>query len=184
MAIVKVNYVSMAGGAAAPASRRRIQRAMDYYTYRPGADLDATQARGGTPAREWHTADGERVSVREASEQVERWLRERDAGPAPRCYRIVLSTSEVEVPAADVEATLRRGLERNGSDPRALEQWVYCRHDTASHPHVHAVALTDHRGLTRDDLIAMRGALTERERLREQERERSRDRDGGLEDDR
>src|SRR5215207_8402732 len=103
MAIVKANYVSMAGGAATPASRRRIQRAMDYYTHRPGTDLEAVQETGRRPGREWHTAAGERVSVRTASGRVERWLRERDEGPAPRCYRIILSTSEVELTAADVE---------------------------------------------------------------------------------
>jgi hypothetical protein len=184
MGIVKVNYVPMAGGAAAPASRRRITRAMDYYTFRPGADLDAARATERHPARAWHTADGERVSRREAAERVEAWLRARDGEAPPRCYRIVLSTRAVELTADDIETTLRQGLARDGRDARALEQWVYCRHDAGGHPHAHVVALTNHRGLTRADLDVLRGALAERERLREQQRDRLHNRDRALEHDR
>jgi hypothetical protein len=178
--IVRANYVPMAAGAAAPASRRRISRAMEYYTFRPGADLEAAREPGGRAARAWHTPDGERVSRREAAARVEGWLRERGGEPAPRCYRIVLSTRAVELTAADVAATLRRGLERGGRDSRALEQWAYCRHDAGEHPHVHVVALTDHRGLNTADLAAMRAVVEERERLREREREQALARDRAL----
>jgi hypothetical protein len=155
---------------------------MEYYTFRPGADLEAARDEEGReagrrPARSWHTAGGERVSRREAAARIEGWLRERDGEPPPRCYRIVLSTKEVELTAEDVEATLRRGLERGGRDPRAREQWAYCRHDAGEHPHVHVVALTDHRGLNTADLAAMRAVVEERERLREREREQALARD-------
>jgi hypothetical protein len=171
MGIVKVNYVPMAGGAQAPTSRRRITRAMDYYTFRPGADLEAIRAAEEHPARSWHTADGERVSRREAAERVEAWLRARDGEAPPRCYRIVLSTREVELTPDDIATALRQGLERDGRDAQALEQWVYCRHDAGAHPHAHVVALTDQRGLAAPDLHRMREALEEREAVRERERQ-------------
>lgn len=170
MAIVKANYLRMSGGGASPdratGGRRRVGRAMAYYSHRPGDDLEQRDD-GRRPARDWYTADGERVPLRTARDRVEHWLEARDAGPDPRVYRIVLSTSEAVLTADDLATTLRRGLGRR--DPVAAERWAYCRHDAGSHPHVHVVALTDHRGLDRDDLRAMREALGERERCREQE---------------
>jgi hypothetical protein len=60
---------------------------------------------------------------------------------------------------------------RQRADARFARRFLYVRHEgpSHSHPHVHALFVTDGRGLDRRDLERMRHALAAREALRERE---------------
>jgi hypothetical protein len=83
------------------------------------------------------------------------------------------------------QAAERRRLEREQqakerrqarADARFAARFLYVRHEGPghSHPHVHALFVTDHRGLNTRDLDRMRAALGEREALREREQAQTR----------
>ena len=139
MAIVKANYVRGAGGG-------RVGRAVDYYGWREGADVD----------RVWHASDGRELDQDAAKGEIEERAEE-----APYTYRVVLSTREAELDADDYGQVL----------DEHFDDWYFTTHHEGEHPHAHAVAFSDER-IDRDDLAGLRERLGELELEHEQGLER------------
>lgn len=134
-----------------------------------------------------------------------RHAKERLPDPVFRIYRVILSTERAVMDGRDIREVLetavvgatravagavghgiktayrdaQRDHERHTRAQARADEWMYVRHDTASHPHVHAVMLVEGRGLYTRDLDRMRETLEQLERAKERQQDRAQQRDDG-----
>jgi hypothetical protein len=148
MAIVKANYITR--GKTAAKALKQARQAASYYGFRKGPD------RAG---RIWHAEDRRTLLHADVSVQIAA-----GATDYPYTYRLVLSTSDVDIGAEGYHQVLAGHF----------EHYYFVEHHNTNYPHAHVIGFRQ-RLVRKGELQAIRGKLVEVEQAREQQLQQERD---------